>query len=64
MVILRPGEDNWKMFRMLVEEIDPKGNLMKTATLAAVAIENHCRLASFERDFALFTGLQWIEPKV
>jgi len=52
------------MFRMLVEEIDPKGNLMKTATLAAVAIENHCRLASFERDFALFTGLQWIEPKV
>ena len=35
------------------------GNLVSDAHLAAMAIEHNAELASFDRDFARFSGLRW-----
>ena len=38
------------------------GNLVPDAHLAAVALTHGCRLATTDRDFARFPGLDWFDP--
>ena len=53
---------HWVLTRQLIESSRATGNLVTDASIAAVAIENNCRLATFDQDFARFPSLQWFEP--
>ncbi len=55
---------HWIITRHLIESARATGNLVRDASIAAVAIENNCRLATFDQDFARFSNLQWFEPSV
>ena len=55
---------HWSIVRRLIEGAHATGNLVTDAAIAAVAIENNCRLATFDQDFARFPTLQWFEPRL
>ncbi len=61
-VVVNSGDGHWKLVRRLIEEARAVGNLVTDAAIAAVAVENGCRLATFDRDFTRFHGLRWFEP--
>lgn len=61
-VLVRPGDRHWSIFRELIEQTHATGYLVTDASIAAVAIENECRLATFDGDFARFPGLRWFAP--
>jgi len=46
----------------LCRSVEARGNLVSDAYLAAIAIANHCPLASFDRDFTRFPGLKLLIP--
>jgi len=60
---LAPTDATWSRFRSLVAA-DPqiKGPLVPDAWLAALAISHGCRLASADRGFARYDGLDWFVP--
>lgn len=60
--VVREGERHWEILRGLIEQTHATGDLVTDATIAAVAIENDCRLATFDGDFARFPGLRWFAP--
>lgn len=39
------------------------GNLTSDAHLAALAIEHHATVVTFDNDFGRFTGVQWVMPQ-
>lgn len=47
-----------------IAERDPqvRGPLVPDAWLAAVAVSHGCRLATADRDFTRFDGLDWFVP--
>jgi len=53
----------WDVFGAIVQA-DPmvRGNLVPDAWLAALSISNGCRLATADRGFARFDGLDWFDP--
>jgi len=53
----------WATFSALVDS-DPqvRGNLVPDAWLAALAVANGCRIATADRGFARFDGLDWFDP--
>lgn len=59
---LVPGEEHLVLFERLVVEADAGGDLAADAYLAALALEHGCSLASLDRDFARFPGLDWVRP--
>jgi toxin-antitoxin system PIN domain toxin len=61
-VILTPGERHWEIFRELLSTGQATGPLVMDAHLAALSIEHGCILATTDRDFARFPGLQTINP--
>lgn len=63
-VILTPGERHWEVFRNLLTIGQAAGPLVMDAHLAALAIEHGCILATTDKDFARFPGLQTINPLV
>ena len=62
MVILRPGERHWQIFSELLIAGQASGPLVMDAHLAALAIEHGCVLATTDRDFARFPGLNTCDP--
>ncbi len=40
------------------------GELVPDAVLVAIAVEHGAGVASFDRDFARFPGIEWIEPSL
>jgi toxin-antitoxin system PIN domain toxin len=60
---LAPTPATWARFRSLAAA-DPqiRGPLVPDAWLAALAITHGCRLASADRGFARFDGLDWFVP--
>jgi len=46
----------------LCRSVEARGNLVFDAYLAAIAIANHCPLASFDRAFTRFPGLRLVIP--
>lgn len=61
-VILSPGERHWEIFQDLLEAGQATGPLVMDAHLAALAIEHGAILATSDRDFSRFAGLQLINP--
>ena len=59
---LSPGPEHWRILNGLLEECGAAGNLTTDAHLAALAIENGCRLCSTDTDFARFRRLNWSNP--
>jgi toxin-antitoxin system PIN domain toxin len=53
----------WTTFSALVEN-DPqvRGNLVPDAWLTALALAHGCRIATADRGFARFDGLDWFDP--
>lgn len=60
--ILTPTSNHWKTFQNLIVEGQTKAALMMDAHLAALAIEHSATLATTDRDFQKFSGLQTINP--
>lgn len=61
-VILTPGERHWEIFMSLLATGQATGPLVMDAHLAGLAIEHGCTLATTDRDFSRFPGLQVINP--
>ncbi len=60
--VIGETDAHWEIFGRLIEEGDARGNLIMDAHLAALAIENGCRLCSSDADFARFPSLDWLDP--
>lgn len=60
--VLSPGEEHWRILKVLLAETGTAGNLTTDAHLAALAIENGATLYSTDTDFQRFSRLRWINP--
>jgi uncharacterized protein len=61
-IILTPGERHWEILTNLLATGQATGPLVMDAHLAALSIEHGCVLATTDRDFARFPGLQTTNP--
>jgi toxin-antitoxin system PIN domain toxin len=61
-VVLTEGERHWEIFNNLLTAGQATGPLVMDAHLAALAIEHGCALATTDRDFMRFPGLQVLNP--
>lgn len=53
----------WTTFSRLVDsDHQVRGNLLPDAWLAALALAHGCRIATADRGFARFNGLDWFDP--
>jgi toxin-antitoxin system PIN domain toxin len=60
---LSASEVTWSRFRsLLAQDAVVRGNLVPDALLAAMAMAHGCRLATADRGFARFPGLDWFDP--
>ena len=62
MSLARSEHDGFEVFHQLLQSRDLPARLCTDAYLAALAMANGWRLVSFDRDFARFEGLQWLQP--
>jgi toxin-antitoxin system PIN domain toxin len=60
--VIRPTEQHWTIFKMMLKNGQAVANLVTDAHLAALAIEHGCDLASTDSDFSRFPKLKWINP--
>lgn len=60
--IVEPGPSYWSIFRGLVNEHGPIGPDMTDVHIAASAMSLGAELISFDRGFARFRDLNWINP--
>lgn len=56
------GPAVWEHFARLADDRAVRGNLVPDAYLAAVCLANGARLATADRGFARFPGLDWFDP--
>ena len=61
-VVIAPGARHWEIFTGLCNRVQCKGNLVKDAYLAALAIESGSEWITTDRDFSRFPGLRWRHP--
>jgi predicted nucleic acid-binding protein len=61
-LIVRPGEGFWSIFRTLCTDGEARGNLVADAAHAATAIEAGATWVTLDRDFARFPRLDWRSP--
>lgn len=59
-----PGPRHLTLLRELCDEADASGDLMPDAVVAAIAVEHHCDVVTLDRDFARFTSVRHIRPRV
>ena len=57
-----PSPNHAHILRMLTVNNEAVGNLVTDAHLAALAIQHGTSVCSFDRDFARFHGVQWVNP--
>ncbi|MFM7147284.1 MAG: PIN domain-containing protein [Actinomycetales bacterium] len=62
--VINPGPGHWPIFRSLLDTNRPRSHDVTDAWLAAAAQEINATWVSFDRGFARFTGLRWIDPSV
>jgi len=60
--IVEPTARHWSIFRDLVREHGLRGPDVPDAYLAAIALERGATWVSYDRGFARFRGLQWLNP--
>jgi uncharacterized protein len=61
-VLVAPGQRHWDIFTGLCRAAGVKGNLVRDAYLAALAIESGSEWVTTDRDFSRFPGLRWRHP--
>jgi predicted nucleic acid-binding protein len=60
---LTPAVATWATLDAIVgQDAQVRGNLVPDAWLAALARSHGCRLATADRGFARFPGLDWFDP--
>lgn len=59
-----PSERHWEILAQLLLDAKARGPLVMDAHLAALAIEHGATLATTDRDFARFSGLQVVDPLI
>lgn len=57
--MLQPGAAHWPRFAELCRHLQLRGNLVPDAYLAALALEQHADLITFDRGFGRFPRLRW-----
>ena len=60
--LLDPGPRHWGLFRQMVLDYRPSSQDMTDVYLAAAAIEANATWVSFDRGFARFKELRWLNP--
>ena len=60
--VLNPGPAHWALFRDLLDSHRPRAHDVTGVWLAAAAMEINATWVSFDRGFARFKGLRWIDP--
>ena len=60
--LLQPGPRTWQLLGRLAEEGQARGPLVMDAHLAALALEHGARIATTDRDFTRFPGLEIVNP--
>jgi hypothetical protein len=55
------SEAQWQTFRRLVVDLRLSGNDVTDANIALIALQHKAALATFDRGFARFPGLHWID---
>jgi len=60
--IIHPGPGHWPTFRALVAQHRPRTHDITDTWLAAAAMEINATWVSFDRDFARFQELRWLDP--
>jgi toxin-antitoxin system PIN domain toxin len=63
-LLVGPGPRHLTLLRELCDEADASGDLIPDAVIAAVAAEHHCDIVTLDRDFARFTSVRHIRPRV
>jgi toxin-antitoxin system PIN domain toxin len=61
-VVVEPNDAHAVTLRRLLDRTGTAGNLVADAHLAALAMAHGARLASADRDFGRFPGLDWYDP--
>ena len=60
--ILNPGPDHWRIPRAVAGRVNATSAFFTDAAIAAIAIEHGAIVHSYDRDFARFPGLRWLNP--
>lgn len=60
--LLQPGPRHRQILERLITRGQASGPMVTDAVLAAIAIEQGATLASTDRDFSRFPGLDWLNP--
>ena len=60
--VINPGRGHWPIFRSLLDSHRPRAHDVTDTWLAAAALEINATWVSFDRGFARFAGLKWIDP--
>jgi toxin-antitoxin system PIN domain toxin len=61
-IVVHPGERHLDVLERLLQEAGTGRNLTSDAHLAALALEHHAHVVTFDADFDRFRGLQWSRP--
>ncbi|MGB3909209.1 MAG: type II toxin-antitoxin system VapC family toxin [Pseudolysinimonas sp.] len=61
-VVVGPGPSHADILRRTLIDVGAGGNLVNDAHLAAVALEHHADIVSYDNDFSRFTGVRWRTP--
>ncbi len=61
-VVVHPGERHLDLLTELLQAAGTAGNLTNDAHLAALALEHHGEVVTFDADFDRFPGLTWTRP--
>lgn len=61
-IVLHPGERHLDLLGELLLSAGTAGNLTSDAHLAALALEHHATVVTFDADFDRFPGLTWMRP--
>ncbi len=62
-VVVEPTSRHARILASLLTPLGTAGNLTNDAHLAALAIEHHCTVVSFDTDFARFNDVSWRLPE-
>ena len=60
--LLQPGPRAWRLLSAMCEEGQAKGVMVMNAHLAALAMEHGATIATTDRDFMRFPGLDLVNP--
>jgi len=62
-VVVGPGAAHADLLRRALADLGVGGNLANDAHLAALAIEHHADVVSYDNDFSRFAGVRWHTPE-